>query len=166
MSTSDDYLSVVRARMVADGCVISDEVLGSRSVLLGYKAQVRALSRVHIFIAVVEAGRVDDIGVRNFVQDVVGLAANRKGRWRGAQSGIIVIPVMVAGVVNANAIATVCRPYRLNVGGFALLAQPVVVDMSEATMWTFRGRRIWGYAFNSLIREKISAYLPEPVRGE
>ena len=51
---------------------------------------------------------------------------------------------------------------RLKLAGFATLAQPAVVDLTAGRVHTFRGTRLWGYALNSLIKQKYARYLPEP----
>ena len=59
---------------------------------------------------------------------------------------MIVLPVLVAAAVDESAVALTQRAYRLKLGGFATLAQPVVVDLTAGRVHTFRGTRIWGYA--------------------
>ena len=41
-----------------------------------------------------------------------------------------------------------------------MLAQPAVVDVTADRVWTFRGVRLWGYAFNALIKKTYQRYLP------
>lgn len=158
----DEYVDLVRARLTSDGCTVSNEIIESVPVLFGYRTEVRALSKMHVFIAVVKTDRVGEMEVRRFVDTVVRLAENRKGRWRGVQSGIIVLPVIVSTAVGVDAEAIVRRAYRLNRGGFAIFAQPAIVDITNGIVQTFRGTRLWGYAFTSLIKRKYAAYLPDP----
>jgi hypothetical protein len=58
------------------------------------------------------------------------------------------------------AAAMMAQAYRLNMGGFAAMAHPAVVDVSTGAVHTFRGTRIWGFAYNGLIRKKLAAYVP------
>jgi hypothetical protein len=62
--------------------------------------------------------------------------------------------------VDAPATAVTQKVYKLNVGGFAVMAQPAVVDVTPDRVWTFRGVRLWGYAFNALIKKTYQRYLP------
>jgi hypothetical protein len=166
MYSMDAYVNEIRSRLLDDDCVVTGETVGSMSVSFGYKAQVRALSRMHIFTAVATLDRASEVEVHDFVDAAVNLAVERKGQWRGLQSGVIVLPILVVGAANADAVALMDRAYRLNVGGFAVFVHPAVVDVKAKKVWTFRGTRLWGYAFNSLIRQKYALYLPEPQFGE
>ncbi|SCL21313.1 hypothetical protein GA0074692_1144 [Micromonospora pallida] len=162
MISVDAYLDVVRQRLVADGCAVTEESVGSTSAVVGYRAQTRALTRMHIFTVAAPADRVDEAVLREFVDAVVNLGLARKGQWRGMQSGVIVLPVLVTTTAEAGATALTQKAYRLNLAGFAALAQPAVVDVTAGRVWTFRGTRLWGYAYNSLIKKKYATYLPEP----
>ncbi|MEV0898509.1 hypothetical protein [Actinoplanes sp. NPDC049802] len=159
MIDADRYLADLEKRLVADGCEVSHE----KSGMVGYKAQLKALTRTHIFLVAAKAGAVDRNQLADFSADAVGLAVQRKGRWGGFQSGVIVLPVLVAESADAGAVAITQRPLRLNQGGFAVLAQPSLVDLAAAKAHFFRGTRIWGYAFNALIKKKLAGYLPDPA---
>ncbi|WP_033666350.1 hypothetical protein [Salinispora mooreana] len=157
-----DYVEIVRQRLVADGCAVTDERLGADSVVVGYRAQFRALTRIHLFTVVTSVNRVVEGDLRAFVSDVVGLGLERKSRWLGVHSGIIVLPVLVTEAADPAATALTQKAYRLKRAGFAVMTQPAIVDVKAGKVWTFRGTRVWGFAYNSLIRNKYEAYLPEP----
>ncbi|MEU7909273.1 hypothetical protein [Actinoplanes sp. NPDC049118] len=159
MIDADRYLKGVEERLNADGCAVTHEKLG----LVGYKSQMRALVRGHIFLVAAKAGAIDEAAMSEFAAEAVNLAVERKGQWRGFQSGVVVLPVMVAESADQGAVAITQRPHQLNLGGFAVLAQPAVVDLAAGKSHTFRGTRIWGYAFNALIKKKLALYLPDPA---
>lgn len=159
MTDADTYLKGLADRLAGDGCAVTHEKLG----LVGYKAQVKALSKMHVFLVAAKADQVGEAELNGFTEATVRLAVERKGRWSGAQSGVIVLPVLVTAAAEESAVALTRRAYRLNLGGFATLAQPAVVDLTAGRVHTFRGTRIWGYALNSLIKQKYTRYLPEPV---
>jgi hypothetical protein len=163
LRTVDAYLNVVRKRLVADGCAVTSETIGSMPVVVGYRARVRLLTRIHIFAVAAKVERVDEAGLRAYVDDVVNLGLRRKGQLRGLQSGVIVLPILVTESVDPAAAALTQKAYRLNLNGFAVMAQPAVVDVQAGQVWTFRGTRMWGYAFNSLVKQTYKAYLPEPT---
>ncbi|MEU5551373.1 hypothetical protein ABZ738_16520 [Micromonospora sp. NPDC047793] len=165
MISKDGYLEVFRRRLAADGCAVTDESIGSMPVLVGYRTQFRALTRLHVFAVAAKFERVDEELLRGFVEGVVNLGLARKGQWRGLQSGVIVLPVLVSDSVDSAAVALTGQAYRLNLPGFAAMAQPAIVDVRAGQVFTFRGTRLWGYAFNSLIKQKYGAYLPEPRAG-
>src|SRR4051812_41795383 len=120
MIDADGYLSGLAERLAADGCAVTREELG----LVGYKAQVKALVRAHVFVVAAKAGAVDEAVLTGFTTAAVNLAVERKGQWRGLQSGVIVLPVLVADSAGADAVAITQRPHRLNLDGFAVMAQP------------------------------------------
>lgn len=159
MIDADTYVKGLEGRLVADGCAVTHEPLG----LVGYQARVRALVRGHIFLVAAQAGRVDETSLSEFAAAAVDLAVDRKGQWRGFQSGVVVLPILVAVSADPGAVAITQRPHRLNLGGFAVLAQPAVVDLAAGRSHIFRGTRIWGYAFNALIKKKLALYLPDPA---
>ncbi len=163
MISSIGYLDIIRQRMCADQCAVTDERIGSMPGVVGYRAQMRALAKMHIFAVAAQADRVDEKCLRGFVDDVVNLALARKGTWRGMQTGLIVLPILVTKSADAAATALTQKAYRLNLAGFAAMAQPAVVDVQASKVWTFRGTRLWGYAYNSLIKQKYNNYLPDPT---
>jgi hypothetical protein len=163
MMSLDEYMGLVRRQLVADGCAVTDESIGSMPVVVGYRARVRALTRMHIFAVSAKMEQVDEESLRTYVDNVVNLGLGRKGQWRGMQSGVIVLPILVTESVDPAAAALTQKAYRLNLNGFAAMAQPAVVDVKAGKVWTFRGTRLWGYAFNSLIKQLYKAYLPEPA---
>ncbi|GIF62528.1 hypothetical protein Ais01nite_05630 [Asanoa ishikariensis] len=159
MINADGYLESLEERLAADGCAVTHEGLG----LVAYKTQMRALVRGHVFLVATKAGAVDETAVAEFGSAAVNLAVERKGQWRGFQSGVIVLPVIVAESADQSAVAMTQRVHRLNLGGFAVMAQPAVVDLATGRSHLFRGTRLWGYAFNSLIKKKLALYLPDPA---
>ncbi|MDM4721098.1 hypothetical protein QTQ03_16380 [Micromonospora sp. WMMA1363] len=154
---------MVRQRLVADRCAVTGERIGAVPVVVGYRPQIRALTRIHLFTVAAEMKRVDEETLRTFVDDVVNLGLERKGQWRGMQSGVVMLPVLVTKAADPAATALTQKAYRLNGAGFAAMTQPAVVDVRNGTIWTFRGARLWGYAYNSLIKKKYETYLPKPT---
>jgi hypothetical protein len=159
MIDADGYLKGLEERLAADGCQVSHEKLG----LVGYRARSRALVRAHVFLVAAKVGAVDEATLSGFAAEAINLAVERRGQWRGFQSGVIVLPVMVAESADQGAVAITQRPHRLNMGGFAVMAQPAVVDLAAGKSHIFRRTRFWGYAFNSLIKKTLADYLPDPA---
>lgn len=160
MTDADQYLKGLAERLAADGCTVTREKNG----LVGNQAIVSAptLSRVHLFLIAGKAGAVDQQALADFAGGAVELAVQRKGRMRGFQSAVIVLPALVADSADPGAVAITQRPQRLHAGGFAVMAQPALVDLTAGRTHRFRGFRIWGLAFNSLIKKKLNLYLPDP----
>ncbi|GAA2913998.1 hypothetical protein Acy02nite_91010 [Actinoplanes cyaneus] len=60
MSDVNGYLQGLQEWLVADGCTVTQERLGDRTVLVGYKSEIKALSKMHIFTVVDTAGQVTE----------------------------------------------------------------------------------------------------------
>jgi hypothetical protein len=161
MPTPTSYIGEIRSRLIADGCDLTEETLGHVHATVGYRGNHKALTKLHTFTVVTEAERVDATDVQALTHLALRVANSRKGMWRGMQSGVLVLPVLVSARVDWNAVTLVRKPYRLNIAGFAALAHPVVVDTAAGSVHTFRGTRLWGFAYNGLIKKKLAAYLPE-----
>jgi hypothetical protein len=163
MVFADDYLATVRERMVADGCQVSDEAIGPVQAMVGYRSNIRALSKVHLFTVVASIPEVDEAAIGDFARQVSDYAKARKGQLRGAQSGVMALAALVAPKVDSAAKQLAAKPFRLGLGGFAAMVQPAVVDLTEGRVHTFRGRRVWGAALAGYLRDKSARYLPDPA---
>jgi hypothetical protein len=159
MVDASEYLKGLEGRLASDGCKVTHEAIG----LLGYKMQMRALVRGHVFLIAAEADAVDRDSFLDFATEAVNLAVQRKGQWGGLQSGVIALPVLVAQGADEKAVAVTQTPHRLNLGGFAVVAQPALVDLGAGKSHIFCGTRMWGWVFNRLIKQKLALYLPDPV---
>ncbi|WP_143228216.1 hypothetical protein [Actinomadura meyerae] len=157
-----DYMEVVRERVVADGCEVTTEEVSGVPALVAYRSNWRALSKMHLFTVVAECESVDAGTLEQFTREASLLAKERKGAMRGAQSGVLVIAALVTEYADEPAKVIAGRPFRQGVGGFAALVQPAVVDLTDKSVHSFRGRRIWGAAFASYLRKKNMLYLPDP----
>lgn len=163
MVLADDYLITVRDLLIADGCQVTDEAIGPVQAMVGYRSNIRALSKVHLFTAVASIPEVNEAAIRDFARQVSDYAKARKGQLRGAQSGVMALAVLVAPKVDSAAKQLAATPFRLGLGGFAAMVQPAVVDLTEGRVHTFRGRRVWGAALAGYLRDKSARYLPDPA---
>lgn len=163
MVLADDYLATVRDLLIADGCQVTDEAIGPVQAMVGYRSNIRALSKVHLFTAVASIPEVNEAAIRDFARQVSDYAKARKGQLRGVQSGVMALAVLVAPKVDSAAKQLAATPFRLGLGGFAAMVQPAVVDLTEGRVHTFRGRRVWGAALAGYLRDKSARYLPDPA---
>jgi hypothetical protein len=161
--SADSYLTTVRDRLVEDGCEVTDEAIGSMQAMVGYRSNVKALSKINLFTVVASVPAVDEAAMRDFAHKASDHAKDKKGQLRGAQSGVAVLAVLVAPKVDSAAKELAARPFRLGMGGFAAMVQPAVVDLIEGRVHTFRGRRVWGAALAGYLRDKSTRYLPDPA---
>lgn len=158
MTDVDLYLKGVAERLAADECQVTYEQLG----VIGYKSQVKAFTRMNVVLVAARAGAVDQRVLADFAADAVALAAARRAQAGGGQSSLIVLPALVAEYAYPDAVALTQSPLQLNHGGFEVLAQPALVDMTARTSHRFRDVGIFGYAYSSLIKQKLALYLPDP----
>jgi hypothetical protein len=163
MISLDAYLATVRDRMLQDGCKVTDEAIGPVRATVGYRSNVKALSKVHLFSAVAGVSEVNQTAIQDFCYRVSDYAKAQKGQLRGLQSGVLALAVLVAPKVDDGAKQVASEPFRLGAGGFAAMVQPAVVDLTEGRVHTFRGRRLWGAAFAGYLRDKSIRYLPDPA---
>ena len=163
MLSSDAYLTAVRDRLIQDGCEVTDQPVGPVRAMVGYRSNIKALSKVHLFTAVASVSEVNEAALQDFSLRVSDYAKEQKGRFRGIQSGVLALAVLVAPTVDDAAKQVAASPFRLGSGGFAAMVQPAVVDLTEGRVHTFRGRRVWGAALAGYLRQKSILYLPDPV---
>ncbi|SCL19902.1 hypothetical protein GA0074692_0732 [Micromonospora pallida] len=150
----------IEGRLIEDGCEVSKEQFQGETVTFGYTSEFRWLSRVHVLVAVANRQTVTEADVRDFTIEVLR-AADGMGLRRGLQSGVLVMPVLVASGIVGEIPAMMDRPYRLGIAGFAALAQPAAVDADTGQVFTYRGGRVMGYVYAKLIRDKVQTYLTD-----
>ncbi len=163
MISADAYLTTVRDRLIQDGCTVTNEPIGPVQAMVGYRSDIKALSKVHLFTAVATVSEVNEAALRDFAHRVSDYAKAQKGQLRGLQSGVMALAVLVAPNVDDAAKQVAAKPFRLGAGGFAAMVQPAVVDLTEGRVSTFRGGRLWGAALAGYLRTKSILYLPDPV---
>jgi hypothetical protein len=163
MISSEAYLTMVRDRLAEDGCEVTEQAIGPLQAMVGYRSNVKALSKMHLFTVVASVPEVDEAAVQDFSRQVSDYAKAQKGRLRGAQSGVLALAALITPKADNAAKEVAANPFRLGFGGFAAMVQPAVVDLTEGRVHTFRGRRLWGAAFAGYLREKSALYLPDPT---
>jgi len=162
MVSSDAYLTTVRGRLTEDGCEVTEGAIGPFQAMVGYRADTKGFSKMHLFTAVASVPEATEGTVRGFAHQVSDYAKEQKGRLRGAQSGVLALAAIVTPRADQAAKEIAANPFRLGFGGFAAMVQPAVVDLTEGRVHTFRGRRLWGAAFAGYLRSKSALYLPDP----
>jgi hypothetical protein len=163
MVSSDVYLTLVRDRLVEDGCEVTEETVGSLPAMVGYRSNIKALSKMHLFTVVASFPEVNEATVRDFARQASAYARGQKGRLRGAQSGVLALAALVTPKTDDAAKKLAASAFRLGVGGFAAMVQPAVVELTEGRVHSFQGRRLWGAAFAGYLRNKCALYLPDPA---
>lgn len=159
--TASQYLDSTRRRMTDDGCEVGWEQIGPVQAVVGYKAKfvVPAMSRVHVVTAVAHFTPTD-LELDLFRRDVTAFAKLRSNSLRGVQSGVGAFAVVVADGVTPELVAAATVKPHLE---FAVIVQPVVVDLAAREIHTFRGRRFIGAALNGFLRRTLDAQVQAPV---
>ncbi|WFE20713.1 hypothetical protein O7621_22950 [Solwaraspora sp. WMMD937] len=155
---------VIEGRLRSDGCEVIKEEVDGETITLGYTSEWRWLCRVHVLVAVVNRAVATEEDVQGFTLEVL-MVADSMGLRNGLQSGVLVMPILVAPVIGEEIPGMMSRSFRLGTSGFAAMAQPAVVDAGSGRVYTFRGRRLLGVAFVKLIHEKIETYLAGHAEG-
>ena len=88
--------------------------------------------------------------------EALSYAKEKKGRLRGFQTGVAVMPVLASGTVAPGAIAMAqSRPTR----GFAAFLMPAIVDLSTGGSYFYDGRIIFGAVYSHWLRERMTRVL-------
>ncbi|TIC84375.1 levansucrase [Nocardioides sp. GY 10127] len=155
MTTHEEYLSGLRARLAADGCTVGEAQLRGGRAVLGHRADFRLqwmATRLHLVTLALPWSRVDAPAIESFVEDAWAWArANKKGLPVGMQSGLAVFPVLVGEEVSAVAKEAVAGQRH----AFGTLCRPVAVDLSadgQAT-WFDRRTKVGGVFSGHLVRK-------------
>ena len=159
--TAPQYLDATHRRMTDDGCEVGWGQVGPVHALVGYRVKfvVPAMSRVHVVTSVAHfAPAAQDVA--SYCRDVSTFAKQRSNSLRGMQSGVGAFAVIVADRVTPELVAAATVKPRLE---FAVIVQPVLVDLAAREVHTFRGRRFIGAALNGFLRRTLDTHIQPPA---
>ena len=127
--------------------------------LVGYQSKFRLrwfATKLHLFTVVVPAPQATAPLLDDVIRQSIEYAKRTKGRLRGLQTGVAIIPALVAADVQSDARTAVeARPGR----AWAAIALPTIVDLAAGETYLYRGRLIWGGIYGAWLRERIAATL-------
>jgi hypothetical protein len=110
------------------------------------------LTRLHTFVLLQPAGVADLPDLQAFDRDASRWAKDAKGGMpRGLQTGIAIIPVLVAASATPAAQAEAARRPRRD---WAALKLPVLVALDSGLVSTYGGSMVWGGAYAGFVREQ------------
>jgi hypothetical protein len=162
MMNAEEYLQGAARRLQEDGSQVSRVQLPGGSALVGYQSKFRmswAATKLHLFTVLYPTGVATDGQLAALSRDAVNYAKATKGALRGFQTGVAVIPILVADTVTEQArTAATARPKK----EFAAFLLPAVVDLPSGRTFTYPGRIVWGALYASWLRERLSATLAMP----
>ena len=167
--TLEEYVQEASERMRADGSSVSVVSLTGGPAVVGYQSRFRLrwmATKLHLFTVVVSVPQATIDVVSSVTAQGIDYAKKTKGKFRGFQSGVAVIPVVVAAEVLADARAAVeTRPAK----SFAVITLPAIVDIKKAARriatpaawcWARSIRRGCVSAFGSRFRRRRNARRP------
>lgn len=156
-----DYVEAAAARMAADGSEVSRVQLRLGPAVVGYRSEFRlrwAATKMNAFIMVVPVAVATLDVLDDATEQSLGYAKEQKGRFRGFQTGVAALPVIVSSNVEADARGAVeSRPSKQ----FAAIVLPAIVDLSCGLIHRYSGRLVWGAAYRAWLNERLDA-LPIP----
>jgi hypothetical protein len=158
--TPDEYVQQIAQRLHADGSAVSTISLPGGPALVGYQSKFRLrwfATKLHLFTVAVSVPHLTPEVFDSVIGQAVAYAKHAKGALRGLQSGVAVIPIVVAAEVDpaARAVAE-ARPKRI----FAVPLVPVIVDLKSAETFRYRGHIWLGVIYNGWLRQRLQAALP------
>ena len=141
--------------------------VGGRDVVVLRRADFRArwvLTRLHTMVLLADADAVDVADLESFADDAKRWAKRNKGGLpRGLQTGIAVLPVLVADAATPAAVSFAeRRPDK----DFAAVALPMLVDTGTGRLHAYSGQIIWGAVYRMFLGEQqrvIAAGLDGPT---
>jgi hypothetical protein len=103
---AEEYLQGAARRLHDDGSEVSWVAMSGGTALVGYQSKFRILwlaTKVHLFTVLYPTEVATDTQLAALGQDAVSHANATKGRLRGLQSGVAVIPALIAQTVTEPA---------------------------------------------------------------
>lgn len=161
--TPDDYLEETRARLSRDGNKVAEVQFPGGPVVVGSQAKFRLrwfATKLNLFTVVASVPQVTVDTLMRFTTDSIAYADRLKGRFKGQQTGIGVIPALVSDRVlpDARQLAE-ARPAKYR----AIVVFPVVVDLATNATYSYSGPMLAGSIYRAWVRERISVTLPPPT---
>ena len=156
-----EYLKLTASVLAEDGNTVTNVLLPGGPSVVGYQKQFRLrwmATMLHVFTVVVSVPLATPEILHDVNVEAIAYAKRTKGRLRGLQTGVAVLPVVVAGRATAEGIeAAARRPPK----DFAAITMPALVDLSTGRITRYDGRLVWGSIYTSWLRARL-ALLPLP----
>ena len=157
-----EYLQGAAQRMQQDGSQVSWVGLPGGQALVGYRSQFKLsllATKLHLFTVLYPTALATDADLAALSRDAVNYAKATKGALRGFQSGVAIIPALVADTVSESArAAALARPKK----EFAAFLLPAIVDLAAGQTVSYQGRIVWGGIYSSWLRARVATTLPPP----
>jgi hypothetical protein len=160
---ADEYLNGVEQALIADGSQVSQDMVAGLPVLVGYRSDFNwrwVATRLHLFTVVAVAPPdFDDRHFQAFTRESVAYAVAHKGRFRGAQTGVAAIPI----VVGSNLSPAVQHYANQTIDiQFAAFGWPAAMELTTGEVSRHPGHALVGRVYRPWMRERTLAVLPPP----
>ena len=152
----------ISQRLKADGGKIIEQDLPPEFKLVGYRSEFRlrwVASKLHLFTVVAEVPVATSVDLDRHTDAALKYAVDQKGRFRGLQNGVAAIPVLLAPVVEPNAVEFAQKRLIRKWGAFAW---PALVDLISEKIYSHVGSVAIGGIYAGWMRQQIRVALPEP----
>jgi hypothetical protein len=157
--TPEEFLQVTASNLKADGNVVTAVDLPSGPVTVGYKGEFRwswFATKLNLFVVVTTRPEATAHNVSTLISEAINYAKQTKGRLRGLQTGVAVMPILASASVSPEAMDLIkSRPSR----GFAAIAMPAIVDLSTDEANYYEGRLVLGAVYTKWLRERLAQAL-------
>lgn len=158
---SQEYMDAVADRLQGDGTTVSMELLPRGEALVGYRSQFRLrwmATKVNLFTVVRVSPEVTVSALEDFTNEALDYGVKLKDRFRGLQTGVAAIPVLIGDRVEPAA-SDYARTVLLR--RLAAFAWPAVVDLEREVVSTHEGSVTVGGMYASWMRDRTAlALLP------
>lgn len=157
-----EYLDTVADRLRGDGAAVDTAVLPGGEALVGYRSQFRLrwmATKLNLFTVVRSVPEVTASALENFSNEALDHGVKLKGRFRGLQTGVAVVPVLVGELVEPSA-AEYAR--TVLVRRWSAFAWPAVVDLDRNVVSSHQGSVTIGGIYASWMRQQTAVALPPP----
>jgi hypothetical protein len=157
--TPEDFLQVTASNLKADGSVVTAVDLRSGPATVGYQGEFRwswFATKLNLFAVVTTRSEATVDGFSTLISEAIEYAKQTKGRLRGLQTGVAVMPILASASVSPAAMDLVkTRPPK----GFAAITMPAIVDLSTGEAHYYEGRLVVGALYTKWLRERLARAL-------
>ncbi|MFD4832000.1 hypothetical protein ACFWPV_19415 [Streptomyces uncialis] len=159
-----EYLEAVRGRMRADGCSLTKATWGDHQVVLGSRSDRKLrwmATKAELFVFAAVVPEVDVRVLAGFTEWAMAFARSARGGVIGARNAASVLPALISGSVQPEAVDWAAADARLL--GATVIGRPVTVETAfkgSARVTLHRGRSMYGAMFTGHVLEKAARYFP------
>jgi hypothetical protein len=158
---AEHYLAAIRDRMDHGGYHTDTKALQGGAALIGHRSDFRmswAVTKLHLFVSVKQVRAASRHDLEDFTVETLAYAKRTKGRFRGFQTGVAAIAILVAHEVESG--ASLFAESEL-IRQFSAFAWPVAVDLSTGQRSSHQGNPKIGRLYSGWMRQQISTVLPD-----